>query len=156
MRGFECKALEIICKEIKTKRNHITCSSLGNRSRSHGSWEQTPSPLPFWVLCQILFEYFSPKYPLIISLDKSIQAVPSCILHHLSAFLFNHNENYPCNFFFCLTHLQTLDLTFLKISYLIYPHLGQCPLILCLSSYNSFFIICGKDNSLCPSSRIIV
>lgn len=112
----------------------------------------------FWnfMIPESLFVYFSPTYPLIISLDKSIQVVPSCILHHLSEFLFNHNEKYPCNFSFCQTHLQTLDLTFLKISYLIYTHLGQCPLILCLSSYNSFFIIWGKDNSLCPSSRIIV
>lgn len=43
--GLECKVLEIICKEIKTKRDHITCSSHGNRSSPQGSGDQTPSPL---------------------------------------------------------------------------------------------------------------
>lgn len=75
---------------------------------------------------------------------------------YLSAFLFNYNEKYPCNLFYCQIHLQAPDLTFWKISYLIYTHSGQCPLILFLSLCNSFFIIRGEDNSLCPSSGIIV
>ena len=70
--------------------------------------------------------------------------------------IFNYNEKYSGNFFFCPAHLQTPDLTFWKNSYLIYTHWGQCPLILFLSPCNSFFIICGEDNSLCPSSGISV
>lgn len=60
--GFECKVLEIICKEIKTKRDHITSSSFGNRSRPHGSGDQTPSLL--------LLELYDPRNTLCVFLSK--------------------------------------------------------------------------------------
>lgn len=111
-----------------------------------------PNFVPFsYYYSTILWAFPPSKYPLIISLYKSI------FLHFaLSTFLLNDNEKYPCNLFFCQMCLQTPDLTFWKIIYLIYTHLGQCPLILFLSPCNSFFIARGEDNTLCPLSGIIV
>lgn len=113
------------------------------------------NPLPFFLLSQ--HHLFSiPPPPKNTYCSYPYIKASFYILLYLSTFLFNYNEKYPCNLLFCQTHLQNPDLTFWKISYLIYTHLGQCPLILFLCPCNSFFIICGEDNSLCSSSEIIV